>query len=301
MNDSPKAVMLLSVIIVTYRSEGEIGACLASIPSRVTDGEVEVIVFDNSPDDATALVITRDFPAVRLIKSGENLGFSKANNRAYAESRGEFILFLNPDTVSNRAAYDACLKILREYPGAGIVSPRLVLADGQMDLASRRGIATLWDGFCRAAGLAARFPKWKLVSGYNLTYLDEKGTYPVGAVNGAFMLTSRSLLQEVGLFDEAFFMYCEDIDLCYRFSLAGYDNIYHGAVEVIHLKGSSSTREVERMSHELFVGARKFYLKHFNPRKRFWIKWKYEMTFWLWEMWANFRRRVKRGNRVRPV
>jgi len=291
----------LSVIIVSYRSEREIGACLASIPARVAGGAVEVIVVDNSPDMATADVVTRDFPQVRFIRTGENSGFGRANNRGFYESRGDYVLFLNPDTVSNLAAYEACLKILRERPRAGIVTPRLVMADGQMDLASRRGIATLWDGFCRAAGLAGKFPRWKWVSGYNLTYLDERGTYPVGAVNGAFMMTSRALLERVGLFDEAFFMYCEDLDLCYRFTLAGYDNVYHGAVDLVHLKGASSSRETVSMSHELFVGAKQFYLKHFNPRGSRLVRWKYELTFWLWEKWADVRRKLRGGKRVRPT
>ena len=301
MSGTISPAVFLSVIIVTYRSEREIGACLASIPVRLRGGAVEIIVVDNSPDAATADVVTRSFPHVRFIRAGHNLGFGRANNRGFRESRGAYVLFLNPDTVSNLNTYEACLQVLHERPRAGVVSPRLVMADGTMDLASRRGIPSLWDGFCRAAKLAEVFPKWTLVSGYNLTYLDERGTYAVGAVNGAFMLTSRTHLERVGLFDETFFMYCEDIDLCHRFTLAGYENVYHGAVDLVHLKGSSSSRETERMSRELFVGAKQFYLKHFNPSSSRWVSWKYGLAFWLWERWAGLLRKVRGSKRVRPA
>jgi N-acetylglucosaminyl-diphospho-decaprenol L-rhamnosyltransferase len=301
MNELLPTAVFLSVIIVTYRSEREIGACLASVPVRLRGGSVEIVVVDNSPDTATAEVVARDFPQIRIIRAGKNLGFGQASNLGFRASNGEYVLFLNPDTVSTQDAYEACLKILRERPRVGIVSPRLVTADGRMDLASRRGIPTAWDGFCRASKLAEAFPEWALFSGYNLTHLDERGTYAVGAVNGAFMLTSRALLERIGLFDEAFFMYCEDLDLCHRCTLAGYENIYHGAVDLVHLKGSSSSRETERMSRELFVGAKQFYLKHFNPRGSRWVRWKYDVTFGLWEAWAGLLRKVRGGGRVRPV
>jgi GT2 family glycosyltransferase len=293
--------IFLSVIIVTYRSEREIGACLASIPRRLSGGEVEIIVMDNSPDMATAEVVAKGFPDVKLVRTGENLGFGRANNRGFYASRGDYVLFLNPDTVSNLAAYEACAKTLGERPRAGVVSPRLVMGDGTMDLASRRGIPTLWDGFCRAAGVAATFPRWSLVSGYNLTHLDERGTYAVGSVNGAFLMTIRTLLERVGLFDEDFFMYGEDLDLCHRFTLAGYEVVFIGSETVVHLKGASSSREADKMSREFFEGSKKFFLKHFNPRRSRWVKLKYDVAFALWESWARARRGLMGSRRVRPA
>ncbi|ATC62588.1 glycosyl transferase family 2 [Nibricoccus aquaticus] len=295
------ATVHLSVIIVTYRSEGEIGDCLESIPRRLTGGEVEIIVVDNSPDVATAEVVAKRFPEVALMRTGENLGFGRANNRGFYASRGEYVLFLNPDTVSNVAAFEMCVKTLRERPRAGVVSPRLVMGDGKMDLASRRGIPTLWDGLCRASGLAAAFPRWKLVSGYNLTYLDERGTYAVGSVNGAFLMTSRSLLEKVGLFDESFFMYGEDLDFCHRFTLAGYEVVFIGSEMVVHLKGASSSRETAAMSREFFEGSKTFFLKHFNPHGSRWVKLKYDVAFGLWESWARMRRWLKGSRKVRPA
>ncbi|MGC4073464.1 MAG: glycosyltransferase family 2 protein [Nibricoccus sp.] len=301
MNDSRKPAAFLSVIIVTYRSEREIGACLESIPRRMAGGDVEVIVVDNSPDMATAEIVATKFPEVKLLRTGENMGFGRANNRGFYESCGDYVLFLNPDTVSNLAAYETCVKTLNERPHAGVVSPRLVMGDGRMDLASRRGIPTLWDGFCRATGLAAVFPKWKPVAGYNLTYLDERGTYAVGSVNGAFLMTSRALLERVGLFDEEFFMYGEDLDFCHRFTLAGYEVVFIGGETVVHLKGASSSRETEKMSREFFEGSKKFFLKHFNPRHSWWVKLKYDLAFGLWERWARLRRWLKGSRRVRPA
>ena len=146
---------ILSIIIVAYQSRAELPACLGSLPAALLGRPVEVCVVNNSPGDGVAGWLATAFPAVRFIEPGVNLGFGRANNAGYHATTGECVLFLNPDTISNEAALGHCVQRVLVEPGLGLISPRLVQADGTMDAACRRSIPTLWDGFCRASGLAA--------------------------------------------------------------------------------------------------------------------------------------------------
>jgi N-acetylglucosaminyl-diphospho-decaprenol L-rhamnosyltransferase len=292
---------LLSIIIVAYKSRDEIGPCLASLP-RVLDGRAaEVIVVDNSSGDGTDGLIRTQFPWVGYVAAERNLGFGRANNLGYAHSRGECVLFLNPDTECNEAALARCVARVRAERAIGLISPKLVLADGSMDRACRRSIPTLWDGFCRASGLAAAFPRSKFFAGYNLTHLAADGTYEVGAINGAFMLARREVLESVGLFDENFFMYGDDLDLCIRMACAGYKIVYDGRVQIMHLKGVSVAKDYDAMSLAIFDANRDVYLKHFNPRGSQWVRWKYKMAFGAWKRVALLRARLRGHRHVRPV
>lgn len=294
---------LLSVVIVAYKSRDEIAACLASIPHHIDGGVVETVVVDNSAGDGTREIVRRDFSHVTYLDPGANLGFGRANNLGYSRTHGAYVLFLNPDTVSNLAALTHCIRRLESEPDVGLISPKLVQADGTMDLACRRSIPTLWAGFCRASGLAAAFPGVGLFAGYNLTHLPDNATYHVGAINGAFMLAPRPALKAVApdgrVFDEAFFMYGDDLDLCIRMAKAGRKIIYDGRVSIIHLKGSSVAKDFDAMSTTIFDANRDVYLKHFgtNPLARF----VYRLMFGLWKKVALFRA-ARRGRReVRPL
>lgn len=251
--------------------------------------------------DGIEPLVRAHFPWVVYIPCSENIGFGRANNLGYSRSSGEIVLYLNPDTICNAQALDACFGMLKEYPEIGVVSPRLVLADGATDLACRRSIPSLWDGFCRASGLSKLFPKWKLFAGYNLTYLPERGTYPVGAVNGAFMMIKRHVIEEVGLFDENFFMYGDDLDLCIRVGMAGYKVVYFGGVEIIHLKGVSVAKDFKAMSVAIFDANRDVFLKHFNPNNSWYTRFKYKIAFDLWKRIALLRASVCGYRRVKPL
>ena len=301
MTDSP----LLSIIIVAYKSRDEIGACLASIPRTLEKRRVEVMVVDNSPGDGTDEIVRQEFPQVCYLAPKENLGFGRANNLGYSRAHGEYVLFLNPDTVINAPALVHCLARLRADQRIGLISPKLVLADGSMDLACRRGIPTLWDGFCRAAGLAAAFPRKGFFAGYNLTHLAPDGTYEVGAINGAFMLAPRDALAAVApdgkVFDDAFFMYGDDLDLCIRMSRAGRKIVFDGSVCITHLKGMSVAKDYDLMASAIFDANREVYLKHFNPANSALVRWKYRIAFGAWKLFALTRARLKGHRRVRPV
>ena len=311
---------LLSVIIVAYKSRDEIGACVGSLPRELvradgTRGEVEVCVVDNSPTerDGVGAGLRRDFPWVQVIEPQENLGFGRANNLGFARTRGEFVLFLNPDTVSNAAALEHCLARLEADVEIGLISPQLVTADGTMDLACRRSIPTLWDGFCRASGLAAKWPRSAWLAGYNLTYLPERESYDVGAINGAFMMGARWFFaEEIGemgargmaVFDENFFMYGDDLDLCIRVNAAGFRVVYDGCVRITHLKGVSVAKDFDVMARAIFDANREVYLKHFVPRGVWWaglVREKYKVAFGVWKAVALARAKLRGHRRVRPL
>lgn len=291
----------LSIVIVAYKSRDEIGPCLRSIPSRVEAGMVEVIVVDNYGRDGLADIIAAHFPQTLYIAPPENLGFGRANNLGFERSSGECVLFLNPDTVCTAEALKVCLKTLKTELSVGLISPRLVLSDGSLDLACRRSIPTLWDGFCRAVGLDKRFPQSRRFAGYNLTYLPIEGTYEVGAINGAFMMGRRDVLDRVGLFDPTFFMYGDDLDLCIRVKKAGYKIVYCGAAQITHLKGISVAKDYALMSRAIFDANRDVYLKHFNPRNSRLIRWKYHLAFGLWKTISLLRAKLSRYKRVKPL
>jgi len=321
---SERSRPLLSVVIVAYKSRDEIAACLGSIPRELAGapgavggrGAVEVCVVDNSAGtvDGVGEVVRRDFPWVDYVGAETNLGFGRANNVGYARTRGEFVLFLNPDTVCNAAALAHCVGRLEADVEIGLISPKLVTADGTMDLACRRGIPTLWDGFCRAAGLAGKWPRARLFAGYNLTFLPENETYDVGAINGAFMLGARWLFAEEvagdgAVFDEQFFMYGDDLDLCIRVGRAGFRIVYDGTVAITHVKGVSVAKDFDAMSRAIFDANREVYLKHFVPQgEGVWVAvcaWavtmKYRVAFGIWKAVALLRAKRSGHRKVRPV
>jgi GT2 family glycosyltransferase len=307
--DEPRA--LLAVVVVAYRSRDEIAACLGSLPREIGGRAVEVVVVDNSLDvDGTGAAARAAYSEVYYVMPEENLGFGRANNLGYARTSAECVLFLNPDTVCDAAALAHCVARARAESEIGLISPKLVMADGGMDLACRRGIPSVWDGFCRASGLAARFPRSAWAAGYNLTHLDENGSYEVGAINGAFMLGRREVFDAVAergadgraqVFDERFFMYGDDLDLCIRVARAGWRIVYDGRVEITHLKGLSVAKSYEAMSAAIFDANRDVYLKHFNPRGSRWVAWKWRAAFGLWKSVSRTKARWRGYRRVKPL
>lgn len=285
--------------------------CLASLP-RMLNGEVlEVVVVDNSLDsDGTGDIVRQGYPWVLYVVPTGNLGFGRANNLGYAHTSGGCVLFLNPDTVCNKQALEHCLRRVLAEPEVGLLSPKLVMADGGMDLACRRSIPSLWDGFCRATGLAAWFHDRAWAAGYNLTHLPEGGTYDVGAINGAFMLGRREVFERIAecgadgraqVFDERFFMYGDDLDLCIRVAKAGLRIVYDGSVTITHLKGLSVAKSYEAMSAAIFDANRDVYLKHFNPGKSALVRWKWITAFGVWKAVSRLKARLRGYRRVRPL
>jgi GT2 family glycosyltransferase len=177
---------------------------------------------------------------------------------------------------------------------------KLVTGDGSLDLACRRSFPTLWDGFCRASGLSRLFPGSRLFAKYNLTYLDEDETCEVEAVNGAFMFVRRAALEEVGLLDEDYFMYVEDLDWCYRFRRSGWKIAYHPEARALHLKGRSGNSKSPSMIRRLFESTELFYRKHYFPCLGFFRRMMILLGLRLWKRVTLVRNALRKKKRTRP-
>jgi GT2 family glycosyltransferase len=225
--------------------------------------ESEVIVVDNHSSDGSIEQLKPLFPAVTFLANEENIGFGRANNQALRGATGDYILFLNPDTLVPEDLVHRCLSFLKKTPGAGGIGFRMVDGSGRFLKESRRGFPSHWVAFCRLAGLSALFPKSRLFSTYYLGYLPADVTHPAPVLSGACLWVSRSIVSELGGFDERFFMYAEDIDLSFRIEKAGYLNYYLADTTIIHFKGESTLRDM-RYVHSFYKAMSQFRRKHYR-------------------------------------
>jgi GT2 family glycosyltransferase len=256
--------MDLSVIIVNYNVRQFLENALTSVCRAMEGIDGEVFVVDNASDDGSAEMVKSKFPGVRLLVNARNVGFAQANNMALRETRGNFLLLLNPDTIVQEDTFRVMLDFFAETPDAGLAGCRILNPDGSFQLPCRRGFPTPWVAFTKTFGLSALFPGSHLFGRYNLTYLSQDETYPVDAVSGSFMMLRREVYERVGGLDEMFFMYGEDLDWCYRVMKAGYRVYYVHATKIIHFKGESTKRsDIDEI--RLFYRAMQLFVKkHFS-------------------------------------
>ncbi len=262
----------LSVIIVNYNVKELLEQCINSIFTASADLNVEIIVVDNNSFDGSIAYMKSKFPSnpqLKLIDSPVNLGFAKANNLGAKEAKGEYLLILNPDTILQEDTLDKTLKFYKENKGIGALTCKLILPNGQLDLACRRSFPTPFVAVYRIIGLSRLFPKSKTFGKYNLTYLDENNTYEVDAIVGAFMLIKKEIYDTVKGFDEDYFMYGEDLDLCYRIKKAGYKIFYYPETSIIHYKGESTKKSSISYVNN-FYGAMQVFVKK-NLKTSFWL------------------------------
>jgi len=259
--------MKLSVVIVNYNVIHFLEQCLSSVRRASENLEVEVFVVDNNSVDGSVKMVREKFPEVILIDNKDNTGFSKANNQAIRLSKGEYILLLNPDTVVEDDTFSRIIAFMDAHPDAGGLGVKMIDGKGNFLPESKRGLPTPTVAFYKIFGLSAFFPKSKVFGKYHLGYLDENQTNPVDILSGAFMLLRKSVLDKIGLLDETFFMYGEDIDLSYRILKAGYQNYYFPETRIIHYKGEStkkgSINYVILFYNAMIIFAR----KHFTSKK----------------------------------
>ncbi len=256
--------MDLSVVIVNYNVRYFLENCLRSVERAIKGLEAEVFVVDNaSVDDSVAMVAQR-FPWVQLIANDHNPGFSVANNQAIRQSKGRYVLLLNPDTLVEESTFSKCLAFADAHPEVGGLGVRMIDGGGRFLPESKRGLPTPWVAFTKAFGLARLFPRSRLFNHYHLGYLAEFEQAPIEVLAGAFMWMRRSTLDEVGLLDEAFFMYGEDIDLSYRILQGGYQNYYFPATSIIHYKGESTKRGSLNYVKTFYQAMIIFARKHFT-------------------------------------
>jgi len=198
-------------------------------------------VDNNSVDDSVEF-INKKYPGINIIPNDKNLGFSKANNIALKKVSGKYILILNPDTVLEEGTFEKLISFCEKDNSIGAVTSKLIKANGKLDSACKRSFPTLSVALPRILGLSKIFPKSKIFGKYNLTYLDENKTYEVDAICGAFMFIPKIVFDKIGFFDEDYFMYGEDLDLCYRINRSGYKIYYFPEVTTIHIKGESTKK-----------------------------------------------------------
>jgi N-acetylglucosaminyl-diphospho-decaprenol L-rhamnosyltransferase len=277
----------LAVVIVNYNTRDLLRDCLRSLAEGAPRSAATIWVVDNCSSDGSAAMLRAEFPHIRLIASAHNGGYAYANNlalRALLENRGskiedresgdpssildlrsspDYVLLLNPDTVVPPGALDALVDYLEAHPEAGACGPKLLLADGSLDLACRRAFPTPEVAFYRMAGLSRLFPRSPRFGRYNMTFLDPDVEAEVDALVGACMLVRGPVVREVGLLDETFFMYGEDLDWAYRIKQYGWKIMYVPGALVHHYKRAASRQRPFRSIRAFYDAMRVFHRKHY--------------------------------------
>jgi GT2 family glycosyltransferase len=256
--------MDLSIVIVNYNVKYFLEQCLHSVERASRNMETEVFVVDNNSVDGSCAMVQEKFSWVKLIRNDENLGFSVANNQAIRESSGKYVLLLNPDTVIEEDTLDKCMSYMDEHPDAGGLGVKMIDGNGEFLPESKRALPSPGVAFYKIFGLSRLFPKSRIFGRYHLGYLDRDKVHSIDILPGAFLMLRKSALDEVGLLDETFFMYGEDIDLSYRLIKAGYKNIYFPETTIIHYKGESTKKGSLNYVMTFYNAMRIFARKHFS-------------------------------------
>lgn len=275
----------LSVIIVNYNVKYYLDQCIRSVlrafeemkeasssdsssASSVNEDVAEIIVVDNHSADGSVDYLEKRYPQmlypmVRFVRSAHNLGFARANNIAIRQSRGEYVLLLNPDTIVGEDALKASVDFMDAHENAGAVGVRMLGAQGRRAMESRRGLPTPMVSFFKMLGFCNRWPHHRLFGKYYMGYLPWDEPCQIEVVSGAYCMLRRKALDEVGLLDEDFFMYGEDIDLSYRVLKGGYHN-YYLPVDILHYKGESTQKSSFRYVHVFYEAMLIFFRKHYS-------------------------------------
>lgn len=271
----------LSVIIVNYNVKYYLDQCIRSVlrafeemkkasssDSSVNEDVAEIIVVDNHSADGSVDYLEKRYPQmlypmVRFVRSAHNLGFARANNIAIRQSRGEYVLLLNPDTIVGEDTLKASVDFMDAHEDAGAVGVRMLGAQGRRAMESRRGLPTPMVSFFKMLGFCNRWPHHRLFGKYYMGYLPWDEPCQIEVVSGAYCMLRRKALDEVGLLDEDFFMYGEDIDLSYRVLKGGYHN-YYLPVDILHYKGESTQKSSFRYVHVFYEAMLIFFRKHYS-------------------------------------
>ncbi len=259
--------MKLSIVIVSYNVRYYLEQCLRSVFLSKIDGEMEVFVVDNASSDDSIDYLQPLFPQVHYIQNTENVGFSRANNQAIRQALGEYVLLLNPDTILTSHTLRDCLAFMDVHHGAGAVGVAMYSHKGRFAWESRRGLPTPWTAFCRMSGLGSLFPHSRTFGRYYMRYLNRQETSEIEVVSGAFCMLRHEALRQVGLLDEDFFMYGEDIDLSFRLLKGGWKN-YYLPTSILHYKGESTQKSSYRYVHNFYEAMLIFFDKHYRHKYR---------------------------------
>ena len=269
--------MKLSIIIVSYNTKDYLEDTLQSIKQSTDHLEKEIIVVDNASTDGSLEMLNK-FNWVKLINNKHNLGYAAANNSGLKQARGEYILFLNSDTKIFPHTLSTMIDFMDQHPDVGISTCRVELPSGQIDPASHRGFPTPWNALTYFLGLEKLLPKTKFFSGYHQSWKDMTQVHDIDSPAGAFFLTRKSILDQIGGFDNQFFMYAEDLDLSLRIKQAGWKIMYVPLTKIIHHKkqsGRASSHSLTRLrtQQHFFTTMKLFYNKHYQRQYSPLVRW----------------------------
>ena len=259
--------MKLSVIIVNYNVKYYLAQCLHSLEKALYGIEAEIIVVDNHSHDNSVEYLRNIYPNIRYIENNHNDGFARANNKAIRQAKGEYVLLLNPDTIVGEQTLARAVNFLDMHPGSGTLGVKMLNTDGTYAMESRRGVPTPMTAFYKFTGLWKRYPDSRKFARYYMSYLSWDEPHKIDIVSGAFCMVKREVIEKVGLLDEDYFMYGEDIDFSYRIQKAGYTNWYL-PVEILHYKGESTQKTSFKYVHVFYGAMYIFYRKHFASASR---------------------------------
>ncbi len=258
--------MDLSIIIVNYNVKYFLEQCLHSVQHSCGNLQMEVFVVDNNSVDGSCAMVQEKFPDVSLIRNDQNLGFSVANNQAIKKSTGRYVLLLNPDTVIEEDTLTKCVSYMDEHPDSGGLGVKMIDGKGDFLPESKRSLPTPRVAFYKIFGLSRLFPRSRTFSRYHLGYLDKDQIHQIEILPGAFMMLRKSALDKIGILDEDFFMYGEDIDISYRLLNAGYKNVYYPETTIIHYKGESTKKGSMNYVLTFYNAMIIFARKHFSKK-----------------------------------
>ncbi len=288
--------MDLSIIIVNYKTLELTSNCIDSIiKSNLKNIDYEIILIDNASNDGSIEKIEAQFPSLKVIKNVDNLGFSKANNQGIRASSGETLLLLNSDTIVDFNTLRESLAFLKKRKNVGALGCKVLLPSGKLDPACKRSFPTPLNGIYHQLRLDDAFPDSQRFGAYNLTYVDENKTCVVDCIMGAFMMVPRQVIETVGLLDEDFFMYGEDIDWCYRIKEAGYQIIYYPEVRIFHHKKASGIgKRNPKVIAAFYDSMGIFYRKHYQDKYNGLTKWLVMTGTGLLKKWALFKNKFRK-------
>jgi O-antigen biosynthesis protein len=254
----------LSVIIVNYNVKYFLEQCLCSVLKACKNIDAEIFVTDNNSNDGSREFLTTQFASVNFIWNNDNVGFAKANNQALAQAQGEFILFLNPDTIVPEDCFEKCIQFFQLHPQAGALGIRMIDGTGKFLKESKRAFPSPLTSLYKLSGLTKLFPHSKTFAKYHLGHLPENENHEVDVLAGAYMMVPKKILDTTGSFDETFFMYGEDVDLSYRIQQAGYKNYYFAQSTIIHFKGESTKKGSLNYVKMFYSAMSLFVKKHYS-------------------------------------
>lgn len=266
------ATVDLSVVIVNWNTERLLLQCLESLAAGAKRRSMEVIVVDNASTDGSQEAVRKNFPRVRLIESPTNLGFAKGNNLGIRKAGGKYVCLVNSDVVVSDGCLDKMFDYMERHASIGILGPKVLNSDHTLQPSCRQ-FPSVWNTVCRALALDLLFPKSRLFGGFYLTFADPNQESEVDVLSGCFWMVRQKAMAQIGLLDEGFFMYAEDVDYCKRSRLNNWKNVYFPGSDIVHWGGASSSSAPARFLLENLKATRRYLRKYHRPAERalFWL------------------------------